>query len=246
MSVTLTLATFLAGSPAHAGACDHLLHKADTAQGAGLAEAFGELAECDQLSAEEHYTRFMANTTDVDSLVGLSQTAIRWEVWQPVWHQIGKIKDYSARDQVVLQIGGKCTEEPKTIAFLQGAYFGLRNLDFQRWKAAFIACDNADLDTWLAMQVESPPKKQFDEKYGSLIDIYVGKNGPDALDRLSRAAIAAAEDGPSRTSSTVCRRRWPPTSAPTSRPRTRRPSRTRWCAPAKASIQRGPGAWQTG
>jgi len=196
MSASLILGVLLTASPAQAGKCDYLLKKADTAQGTALAKSYSDLAKCDQKLAEEHYVRFMANATDADTLVALSQAGILYETWNPVWQQLGKIKDYSARNIVANEIGSSCSERARVVPFLQGAYFGLRNLDFQRWSDAFLACESPELDAWMVKQVENPPKKEFDEKYSSLIDILVKKKKKDSLQSLSKAAIAAAEGGP--------------------------------------------------
>lgn len=196
MSATLTLGLLLASAPAEASKCDSLLSKADTAQGDALAQAFSDLAKCDSKLAEEHYVRFMSSAKDADTLVALSKAAIRWETWNPVWQQLGKIKDYGARGIVAQEIGASCNDEVKTVSFLQGAYFGLRPIDFNRWKDAYVGCDNADLMAWMTKQIESPPESEFDEKYGYLLEMFIAKKKKEALPHLTKAAIAAAEKGP--------------------------------------------------
>ena len=71
--------------------------------------------------------------------------AIETEVWTPVWRVLSHdALDYDVRDQVATVIGEKCTENPKIVAFLKGAYFGLRDLEFQQWDDALVACQDAD------------------------------------------------------------------------------------------------------
>ncbi len=196
MSAILTLGVLLASAPANAGKCDAYLAKADTAKGEALAKAFGDLAKCDKALAEDHYNRFLSGATDADTLVALSKSAIMWEVWNPVWTQLGKIKDYSARDVVAMELGSSCGTEAKIVPFLQGAYFGLRALDFNRWKKAYTTCESSDLSAWMTKQIEKPPESEFDEKYGYLLEMYIAKEGKGSLPTLTKAAIAAAEKGP--------------------------------------------------
>ena len=196
MSPTLALSILLASSPANAGKCDSLISKADSAQGDALVRAFTDLAKCDSKIAEQNYLRFMSGAKEADTLVALSQAAILWEVWNPVWEELSKITSYDARDEVAQRVGEACNDQSKVVPFLQGAYFGLRNIDFQQWDDAFIACDNADLQKWITQQVENPPKSSFNEKYNTILSIHVKKLGSAALPSLTTAAIKAAAEGP--------------------------------------------------
>jgi hypothetical protein len=186
----------LASPVAHAGKCDSLLKKADSAKGPALAKSFGQLAGCDKELAEQHYKRFMAGATDADALVGLSLAAINGDVWNPVWQQLSLISDYDARDEVARRLGEMCNDEAKVVPFLQGAYFGLRDIDFQQWDDAYSACENGALTAWLTKQVATPPNKIFDEKYNVLMTTFVEKKGADALPTLAKGAIKAAAEGP--------------------------------------------------
>ena len=121
---SLVLGLLLSTPPAHAS-CASYLRRADTAKGAGIAKAFRDLAKCDKSVAEANFARFLANANDVDSLLALTMSAIESEVWNPAWLMLGKISSYEARDEIADLVGATCTENPKTIKFLQGAYFGL-------------------------------------------------------------------------------------------------------------------------
>lgn len=196
MSILLAASLALAGSPASAASCDGLVAKAEKASGTEVAAAFSAVAACDKQVAEDNYTRFMARATDADSLVALSAAAIESNVWNPVWLQLGKISDYEARDIVAEEVGASCTDSAKVVSFLQGAYFGLRDTDFARWKQAFAACESTELGQWLETQVAKPPSRQFDDKFDALMGFYVNRVGADALPTLTTAATAAAESGP--------------------------------------------------
>ncbi|NOY25304.1 MAG: hypothetical protein GXP62_05475 [Oligoflexia bacterium] len=190
----LPLAVF--SGPAHAGRCDYLIKRADTTAPADLARSFQAAADCDADAAGNNFTRFMTRATDADSLVALSLAAIDANIWNPVWVMPSKITDYDARDLITGQIGAACTSHPKVTTFLQGAYLGLRELDFGQWDDAFVACKSPDITQWLDSQLASPPATTYDAKYDQLMAIYVSRLGPAALDGLKRAAIAAAENGP--------------------------------------------------
>ena len=196
MFMSLALSATLLAGPANAGKCDYLLRAADTAKGGALERAFADLAACDRKLAEDNYTRLMSGATDSDALVSLSMAAIHADVWNPVWQELGKISSYDARDEVARRIGETCATDEKVVSFLQGAYFGLRDIDFQQWDDAFIACDFQGLIDWMTQQIENPPDKMFDEKYNALMDIYVRRLHGKALHSLATGAIKAAEAGP--------------------------------------------------
>ena len=191
-----TIALSLLLPTAHAGKCDSLLARAEKDKGAALAAAYGKLAACDKELAENHYKRFMASANDVESLVQLSAAAIDAEVWNPVWQQLDNISDYDVRDQVAEQIGSACASNDKIVPFLQGAYFGLKDIKFQQWSRAYEACDAEALATWLDGQVAKPPQRAYDEKFSALMTAYVDKKKAAALPTLAASAIAAAEAGP--------------------------------------------------
>jgi hypothetical protein len=191
-----SLALALLVPAAHAGKCDSLLARAEKDKGAALAASYGKLAACDKEQAEQHYKRFMASANDVESLVALSSAAIEAEVWNPVWQQLDNISDYDVRDQVAEQIGAACADNDKIVPFLQGAYFGLKDIKFQQWSRAYEACEAEALTTWLDGQVAKPPQKVYDEKFSALMTAYVDKKKAGALPTLAKSAIAAAEAGP--------------------------------------------------
>ncbi|MEC7947511.1 MAG: hypothetical protein VX265_08055 [Myxococcota bacterium] len=194
MIVSLALALLLPA--AQAGKCDSLLARAEKDKGTALAASYAKLAACDKELAEQHYRRFMSSANDLESLVALSKSAIASEVWNPVWQQLDNITDYDIRDQVAQQIGAACSENEKIVPFLQGAYFGLKDIKFQQWSRAYEACEADALTTWLDGQVAKPPQKAYDDKFSALMTAYVDKRKAEALPTLAQSAIAAAEAGP--------------------------------------------------
>lgn len=192
----LLLALTLAGTPAQAGACDALVKKADSATGAELVTTYRSLVKCDKTAAEENFIQFMQSAKDADALVDLSMAAIDLDVWPPVWGMIGKISSYEARDEVAGRIGEACATHPKVVPFLQGAYFGLRDLDFTQWDDAFRSCTSPELMTWITQQVESPPNKQFDDKFNTIMTVFAKSKKAEALPSLTKGAIKAAKSGP--------------------------------------------------
>ncbi len=196
MFVAPAFALALIATPAHAGKCDALVKKADRLSADGLPGAFDAVIACDADEAHAAFPRFMTRANDSEALVALSLTAIDGQVWNPVWVMPGKISDYSVRDVVAGQVGEACTTHPSVVLFLEGAYGALRGLDFQQWDDAFIACNAADLESWLDERISQPPSGSYDEKYDQLMSIFVEKRGRDGLDALRTAAIAAAEGGP--------------------------------------------------
>jgi hypothetical protein len=195
LSLALTLLLSTPDAQA-AGKCDALVKKAEAAKGTDLATAFTNLAGCDHKLAEDSYMKLLSNAADSDALVAYSLAAIKLDIWNPVWGELSKIPDYSARDEVASRVGAACATEPKVTAFLQGAYFGLRDIEFSQWDDAFAACENTSLSDWLTTQVSAPPEKLYDEKFNALMGIYVNKQRAAALPVLSKAAVKAAKAGP--------------------------------------------------
>lgn len=196
MATSLVLTLAFLQNPAEAASCDSQLRRADTAKGPDLAAAYTDLARCDKATAEANFSRYMTNATEADDLVSLSKAAITADTWNPVWQMLGKITSYDARDEVANEIGALCSSDPKVVSFLQGAYFGLRDIEFQQWDNAYLTCESADLTTWMTDQIVKPPAKMFDEKYNALIGIYANKLRAGALPNMAKAAIAAAAAGP--------------------------------------------------
>lgn len=183
---------------AHA-ACNSELSAAKSATGSRLISAFERTVKCDKAIAEENFQVFVIQAKEVDSLVLLSLSAIEHDVWMPLWKMPGMIPDYSTRDIVAKSIGEACLDNPKILPFLQGAYVGLRNIDFSRWNGAYSSCQSEDLGAWMATQIQTPPDSEYNEKYNTLLDAFVKRVGPEALSTLQTAAITASEGGPFST-----------------------------------------------
>ena len=177
---------------AHAASCDKQLAAVKGSDSTSVAAAYSALADCDKATAEASFTDALTKATDTDALTALAQVAIGKELWKPMWSALGKISSYDARDEVATAVGAGCAEDPKVVAFLQGAYFGLRDIEFQQWDDAFIACQDPELTKWMEKQIKTPPKKNFDEKFVNLMSIYVKKVKVDALPVLTLGAVVAA------------------------------------------------------
>ena len=185
----------LAVSAASAGSCDSQLAKIATLPAENAGTAFADLAKCDRKIAEANFLKYLERATDADAAVTLLLAAVDSDVWNPVWGSLSKITSYEARDEVAERVGGACAEHPKVVAFLEGAYFGLRDIEFQQWDDGFRACSDAGLSTWVEKQVAAPPNKMFDEKFNALMDIFVKAKGVEALPALTTGAVKAAKDG---------------------------------------------------
>jgi hypothetical protein len=195
-ALLLSLAGFFFGGEALA-ACEKEVAKAEAASGVAVADAFKAVITCDAKIAEQVFFKVMQKTGDSESLVALSMVAIEGNVWKPVWEMPGKISDYEARDVVAEAIGEQCATNEKVVSFLQGAYFGLRDVEFGRFEKALVACQAPTFDAWLQTQIENPPAKQYDEKWAKLAEIYVDRKKVEALPSLSKAGVKAAQtDGP--------------------------------------------------
>ncbi len=195
LALVSTLGLALVSAPASAANCAAIAKSAATAKGPELVDAFAKLAACDKSLAENEYKTFMKNATDTDTLHGLSMAALEANVWNPVWKQL-EFLDYGVRDKVTVRIGEECSSNEKVVTFLTSSYLALRDIEFQRWEKAFQNCDNEALDKWMVTQVESPPKKMFDEKYNGVVSTYVKKKRAAALPSLTKGAIQAADGGP--------------------------------------------------
>jgi hypothetical protein len=195
--LTLAFGLALSVPAAQAGKCDAYIRQAESVDGDALVATFTKLVECDQEQAAQSYKdAFLRRASDLDTLHHLSMAAIDADVWNPVWKQLEFVKDYSLRNEVTVRIGQECSENDKISKFLQMSYVALRDIEFERWKKAFVSCGDASLAEWMKGQVETPPEKQFDEKYNALVGIYTDKAGRDALPALTKGAISAAENGP--------------------------------------------------
>jgi hypothetical protein len=179
---------------AHAG-CQTLAAQADRLQGARLVAGYESLIRCSEEEAKINFSRFMQRSGDSETLTALSLAAIDNDIWNPVWEMIGKISDYSARDLVAKGVGEACVDHPKVVSFLQGAYFGLRDIEFHQWDDALISCKAQDFNDWMVQTVESPPPKRYDEKWDTMAKSYVIREREAGLVTLVNAAAKAAENG---------------------------------------------------
>ncbi|MCB9777833.1 MAG: hypothetical protein H6742_04655 [Alphaproteobacteria bacterium] len=195
MLATLAL-TVLSSSPAHAGKCDAIIKRADSASGDKVAEVFAQAVKCDKTEATDSFARFMTRATDSDSLVALSLVAIDAGIHDPVGKMPSKISDYDVRDAISGQIGAACGEHPDVVTFLKASYFSLRGLDFAQWDDGFLACESPEIDAFLGEQISKPPARSYDEKYDQLMSIWVQRKGAEGIPALQAAAIAGAEGGP--------------------------------------------------
>lgn len=191
----MSLLAVLALADAHAANCDAMIAKAGSLAAADVPAAYAAVAKCDKKIAEANFNKYLEKATDSDAAVALFITAIESETWTPVWGSLSKITSYEARDEVANAVGAACADKPKVVSFLQGAYFGLRDIEFQQWDDAYRACPDAGLVAWMEQQVSAPPNKMFDEKFNALVDIYVKSRKADALPALSTGAIKAAGEG---------------------------------------------------
>jgi hypothetical protein len=179
---------------AHAG-CETLAAQADRLQGARLVAGYESLIRCSEEEAKINFSRFMQSAGDSETLTALSLAAIDNDIWNPVWEMIGKISDYTARDLVAEGVGKACVDHPKVVSFLQGAYFGLRDIEFHQWDDALINCKAQDFNNWMVQTVESPPPKRYDEKWDTVTKSYVVREREASLVTLVNSAAKAAENG---------------------------------------------------
>lgn len=189
--------TALALPVAASANCDALIKKGNTAEGPALIQTYTSLIACDKAEAEAAYSDFLKQTGDVSTMVDLSLTAIDAQIFMPVWRSLEQLKDYSARDETAKSIGAQCQDHPQVLVFLKGAYHALKNIRFSQWDDAYIACPSDEIQGWLQARVEEPPALAFDEKYNTILSIWVDRERVDALPSLQKAAITASgNDGP--------------------------------------------------
>lgn len=191
----MSLFVSLAVSAASAATCDVQLARVAALSGDDTPVAFTDLVKCDKKVAEANFNRYLERATDSDAVVGLFLVAVDTDVWNPAWGALSKITSYDARDEVARRVGESCVGRPKVVNFLQGAYFGLRDIEFQQWDDAYKACADPGLAAFVEKQVQTPPAKMFDEKFNALLDIYVKARRIEALPALTAGAVKAAKDG---------------------------------------------------
>lgn len=185
----------LLSTPAMAGKCDAQVRAASTAKGPDAVAAFRRTLSCDKTEAEAAFDAFMRAAGEVDAVSEIALLAIDAEAYTPVWNMMEKIPDYDARDQVARKVGASCATHAKVIPFLQGAYFGLRNIQFGQWEDAFLTCEAPELQTWAEGVVGMPPASVYDEKYNTIATSFALARRVEALPTLTQAAIAASAQG---------------------------------------------------
>lgn len=186
----------LVALPAFAGSCDAQLAKVGSLTPDTVTAAYTDLVACDRAVAETNFNAYLEKATDADTLVALALVAVEKETWKPLWTALGKITSYEAREEVAKNVGAACTTQPKVVSFLEGAYFSLRDIEFQQWAPAFSSCTDPGMWTWMDKTVASPPNKVFDEKYDALLSVYARVRHGDALPSLTTAAQKASSSGP--------------------------------------------------
>jgi len=190
------LAIGLFGFSARAEAkCETLLTGLSGMEGDALVSQYKKVVACDSKVANQAFSQFMVAAQDAEALVSLSLVAIDADIWNPVWGMINKLTSYEARDVVSQRVGLNCVNHPKVVGFLQGAYFGLRDIEFAQWDDALVSCQSQEMTDWLIQQVEAPPAKLYDEKWSALADALVRRDHADALPHLAKGALVAAKKG---------------------------------------------------
>ena len=190
----LLMLSALFANDAHA-ACEKQVAAAKKAKGAAVAPAFQKVINCDAKAAKNAFPAMIGPAGDAESIVAVSMVAVDAEDRNPVWEMLGGIPNYDHRDIVAAGVGQQCAENEQVVKFLQGAYFGLRDIDFAQWDDAMVTCKAESFDTWLMETVQNPPAKQYDEKWAKVAEVYVERKGADSLDSLAIGASKAAEIG---------------------------------------------------
>lgn len=194
MSIRLALALAAIPSVAVAGPCDGWIKKADAASGAALVEAYKGLASCDATAAKDAFPRLMLRATELETLVPLSLAAIASDGFVPVWEMMAKVP-YEHRTAVAEQVGSACADQPKVVAFLQGAYVGLKGTDFTSWGPAIERCAAPSLQAWMEGALADPPASAYNEKYNAIVTAWVDGRGVAGLPALEKAAVIAGTRG---------------------------------------------------
>jgi hypothetical protein len=192
--LTVLFALF-APQAASAASCDLALKKIPTAKGEATVAVLKELYACDKGTAEGNFDTLMKQSGDTDVLTTLALTAIDAKSFKPVWDMMDKVPDYSARKRVSKGVGEACVAHADVQPFLQGAYFALRDVQFGHWKPALEACTAEPVQKWVETTITKPPTTSFDDKYSTLLAVYVGQKKAAALPILQIAAAAAAKGG---------------------------------------------------
>lgn len=192
--ILLSVGLLAVSSPAQAK-CENLLVGLDGMDGDQLVAQYKKVITCDTKVANQVFSQFMVAAQDAETLVALSLVAIDADIWNPVWSMINKLTSYEARDVVSSRVGLNCVNHPKVVGFLQGAYYGLRDIEFSQWDDALVSCESKEMTDWLVQQVEDPPAKLYDEKWSALADALVQRDQAAALPHLTKGALLAAKKG---------------------------------------------------
>jgi hypothetical protein len=177
-----------------AGRCDSYLTQADKASGAALVKAYSALVSCDVTLATESFPRVMLRATDMETLVPLTLTAIDGDVFGPVWNIMERLP-YEHHVPLAEAVGAACTQHPKVVPFVQGAYTALKGSDFLPWKPTLQACTAPALGEWLTGLVVDPPKSPYNDKYNAVITTFAAIYRAEAVPNLRDAAILAGTRG---------------------------------------------------
>jgi hypothetical protein len=183
-----------APSLAAAGPCDAWVKKVDSASGESLLAAYKGLAACDAASAKLAFPQAMLRAKDLETLAPLALAAIGVDAFVPVWEMMEKVP-YEHRTALAEQVGAACGAQPKVVAFLQGAYLGLKGTAFTVWGPSFQTCTGEPFQAWMEGAVADPPASVYNERYNALVGAWVGARGVAALPALEKAAVAAGSEG---------------------------------------------------
>lgn len=193
--VALVAMGLLAAAGRAEAKCENLLTGLDGMAGDVLVAQYKKVVSCDSKVANQVFPQFMRSSDEAETLVALSLVAIDADIWNPVWDMISRITSYEARDVVAERVGMSCSTHPNVVGFLEGAYFGLRDIEFSQWDDGLVACDAKEFEDWLVRQVEDPPPKLYDEKWSMLADVLVRRQHAAALGPLAKGASVAAKNG---------------------------------------------------
>jgi hypothetical protein len=179
-----------------AAACETEVEALQSAEGPHVAQAFARVAACDPSVAGGQLGGAVKRTGDVESLVGLAQAAIDAGLYTEVHGMLEPIPDWSAREDTARAIGALCTTDPKVLDYVVGLHGSVRDRTFVAWSGALRMCEAPELTAALEALAAKPPANAFDDKYATVVDLYAGKKGVEAIPVLEKAAIASANGGP--------------------------------------------------
>jgi hypothetical protein len=200
--VTVTPLLFV--TTALAAPCDAQVARIDSLPPADVARAATSLAACDTTLVDANFLRLVKRATDEDALVALFLAAIDAEATGAVGPALAKLPsrvttedgtEYDLRDAVSMRIGEACADHPRVAPYLTTTHTALKNVEFQQWDDAWVACTDPALQAYATRAVLATPASSYEERYASLVAMFVKKSGPAALPTLGEAAVKAAKDG---------------------------------------------------